>query len=256
MPTTILKIGGSVLTEKTDTPTPIPSAIERCAEEIASCHPSADNRLILIHGAGSFGHPQAKRHDSREGFTNFGIIEIHRSVKSLNELVIKALIENGVPAAPLHPFGCTVAENGRIAEMETAPIALMLARGIVPVLHGDVVMDRTLGASIISGDQIAPYLAVQFGASRIGFGTAVDGVIADGVTVPHITPETFESVRSHIHGSEGTDVTGGMLGKVRELLKIDIDSYIFNASKPDMVARFLSGEELGTRITRGASVRR
>jgi isopentenyl phosphate kinase len=76
-----------------------------------------------------------------------------------------------------------------------------------------------------------------------------------GVTVPHITPETFESVRSHIHGSGGTDVTGGMLGKVRELLMIDIDSYIFSAAKPGMVARFLSGEGLGTRITRGASVR-
>ncbi len=250
MPPTILKIGGSVLTEKTDTPTPKPSAIERCAAEIASYHPSADNPLILIHGAGSFGHPQAKKHDSPDGFTNSGIIEIHRSVTLLNELVVNALIENNVPAAPVHPFGCTVAEDGRISEMHTAPIALMLARGIVPVLHGDVVMDRTLGASIISGDQIVPYLATRFGASRIGFGTAVDGVIADGSVVPEITPETFEAVRSHIHGSEGTDVTGGMLGKVRELLGIDIDSYIFSAVKPGMIAGFLSGEEPGTRITK------
>ena len=249
MPPTILKIGGSVLTEKTDTPTPKPSAIKRCAAEIASYHPSADNPLILIHGAGSFGHPQAKKHDSPDGFTNSGIIEIHRSVTLLNELVVDALIKNNVPAATVHPFGCTVAEAARISEMHTAPIALMLARGIVPVLHGDVVMDRTLGASIISGDQIVPYLAALFGASRIGFGTAVDGVIADGRVVPEITPVTFEAVRSHIHGSEGTDVTGGMLGKVRELLGIDIDSYIFSAAKPGMIAGFLSGEEPGTRIT-------
>jgi len=81
-------------------------------------------------------------------------------------------------------------------------------------------------------DQIVPYLATQFGAVRIGFGTAAGGVIADGRVVPEITPETFGAVRSHIHGSEGTDVTGGMLGKVRELLGIDIDSYIFSAVKP------------------------
>ncbi len=250
MPPIILKIGGSVLTEKTDTPTPKPSAIKRCAAEIASYHPSAGNPLILIHGAGSFGHPQAKKHDSPAGFTNSGIIEIHRSVTLLNELVINALLKNNVPAAPVHPFGSTVADAARISEMQTAPIALMLASGIVPVLHGDVVMDRALGASIISGDQIVPYLATLFGAVRIGFGTAVDGVIVDGKVVPGITPRTFEAVRSHIHGSGGTDVTGGMFGKVRELLGIDIDSYIFSAVKPGMIAGFLSGEEPGTRITK------
>ena len=256
---TILKLGGSVLTEKTDTPTPKPAAIGRCAREIAASITPATSTppagvggpLILVHGAGSFGHPQAKEHDSPDGFTNFGIIEIHRAVTSLNDLVIEALVENGVPAAAVHPFGCMVAENGRIAEMETAQIGMMLARGIMPVLHGDVVMDRRAGASIISGDQLVTYLAVRFKAARIGLGTAVDGVLADGAAVPLITRANFESVRSYVQGSEGTDVTGGMLGKVLELLgiEIDIDSYIFNASKENVIAGFLSGDEPGTRIT-------
>lgn len=251
MSITILKLGGSVLTEKTDTPTPKPAAISRCASEIASSILPAGvgGPLILVHGAGSFGHPQAEKHRSPDGFTNFGIIEIHRDVSSLNDLVIEALVKNGVPAVPLHPFGCMVAENGRIAEMETAQIEMMLARGIVPVLHGDVVMDREIGASIVSGDQLATWLAVRFKAARIGLGTAVDGVLADGAVVPLITRANFESVRPHIQGSEGTDVTGGMLGKVLELLEVDIDSYIFNASKENAVAGFLSGDEPGTRIT-------
>ncbi|HIE32047.1 MAG TPA: isopentenyl phosphate kinase family protein [Methanosarcinales archaeon] len=251
MSITILKLGGSVLTEKTDTPTPKPAAINRCASEIASFVLSAGSGspLILVHGAGSFGHPQAKKHDSPDGFTNFGIIEIHRAVTSLNDLLIEALIKKGVPAAPVHPFGCMVAENGRIAEMKTAQIEMMFARGIMPVLHGDVVMDRGAGASIISGDQLATYLAVRFKAARIGFGTAVDGVLADGAVVPLITRANFESVRPHIQGSEGTDVTGGMLGKVLELLEVDIDSYIFNASKETVIAGFLAGDEPGTRIT-------
>jgi len=116
------------------------------------------------------------------------------------------------------------------------------------------VMDRRAGASIISGDQLATYLAVRFRAARIGLGTAVDGVLADGAVVPLITRANFESVRPHIQGSEGTDVTGGMLGKVLELLaiKIEIDSYIFNASKENVIAGFLSGGEPGTRITGAA----
>jgi len=252
MTLTILKLGGSVLTEKTNVPTPKPEAIKRCTREIAaSATPGdVDNSLILVHGAGSFGHPQAEEHDSPDGFSNFGITEIHRTVASLNELVIGALIESGIHAAPVHPLSCVVADDARIVEISSAPIAMMLARGIVPVLHGDVVMDRRRGASIVSGDQLVTYLAVQFGAARIGFGTAVDGVIVDGATIPLITPETFGGVRSQIHGSDGTDVTGGMLGKVLELLNIDMDSYIFDATNEGMVARFLSGEELGTRIAK------
>ncbi len=257
-PPTILKLGGSVLTEKTDTPTPKPAAIRRCAREIASSISQdspggAGGPLIIIHGAGSFGHPQAKGHSTPAGFTNFGIIEIHRAVASLNDLVIEALVKNGVPAVPLHPFGCLVAENGRIAEMKTDQIGMMLARGIVPVLHGDVVMDIKTGASIVSGDQLATYLAVRFKAARVGLGTAVDGVLADGAVIPLITRANFESVRPHIQGSAGTDVTGGMLGKVLELLaiEIDINSYIFNASKEDVIAGFLSGDEPGTRVAKG-----
>ena len=257
-PPTILKLGGSILTEKTDTPTPKPAAIRRCAREIASSISQdspvgAGGPLIIIHGAGSFGHPQAKEHSKPAGFTNSGIIEIHRAVSSLNDLVIEAMVENGVPAVPLHPFGCMVAENGRIAEMETDQIEIMLARGIVPVLHGDVVMDLKTGASIVSGDQLATYLAVRFKAARVGLGTAVDGVLADGAVIPLITPANFESLRPHIQGSEGIDVTGGMLGKVLELLaiKTDINSYIFNASKEDVIARFLSGDEPGTRVAKG-----
>ena len=45
------------------------------------------------------------------------------------------------------------------------------------------------------------------------------------------------------------DHLGQQLGKVLELLGIDTDSYIFNASKKNMIARFLAGEELGTRVT-------
>jgi isopentenyl phosphate kinase len=51
-------------------------------------------------------------------------------------------------------------------------------------------------------------------------------VITDGRTIPEIPPETFEATRSHINGSEGTDVTGGMLGKVRELLEIRLTDVI------------------------------
>jgi len=90
----------------------------------------------------------------------------------------------------VHPLSCVVADDARIVEISTAPIAMILKRDIVPVWHGD---GYGGGASIVSGDQLVTYPAAQFGAARIGFGTAVDGVIVDGATIPLITSETFRS---------------------------------------------------------------
>jgi isopentenyl phosphate kinase len=133
-------------------------------------------------------------------------------------------------------------------------IKLMLEKGFVPVLHGDVVMDLELGACVLSGDQIVPYLAKELKITRLGLVSAEDGVLDnDGKTVPEITPKTFERFKRYIRGSESTDVTGGMLGKVQELLELSktscITSYIFNAGKEDNIHRFLNGESIGTRIS-------
>lgn len=130
----------------------------------------------------------------------------------------------------------------------------MLERGIVPVLHGDVVMDSSLGTSVISGDQIVPYIAKQMKATLLGIGSATEGVLDDkSMTIPIISSKNFENVKMHIKGSENIDVTGGMLGKVKEMLDLsnstNITSHIFDAGKPGNVERFLKGEKIGTAIT-------
>lgn len=133
-------------------------------------------------------------------------------------------------------------------------IKLMLENGFVPVLHGDVVMDLELGACVLSGDQIVPYLAKELKIARLGLGSAEEGVLdKNGKPVPEITPETFENFKHYIRGSESTDVTGGMLGKVQELLELSktscITSHIFNAGKENNIYRFLDGESIGTKIS-------
>ena len=130
----------------------------------------------------------------------------------------------------------------------------MIEKGFIPVLHGDVVMDLELGACVLSGDQIVPYLAKKLGINRLGLGSVENGVLdKDGETVPEITPEKFETFKHYIKGSESTDVTGGMLGKVQELLELSktscITSHIFNAGKKDNICRFLNGESMGTTIS-------
>ena len=118
----------------------------------------------------------------------------------------------------------------------------------MPVLHGDVVMDRLRGSCIVSGDQLVTHLAAALKSRRVGLATDVPGVLANGSVVPRIDRSTVESL--DVGWSGNTDVTGGMRGKLAELLALadaGIDSHIFHVSK---IGRFLDGiEHGGTMIT-------
>ncbi|WP_319507024.1 isopentenyl phosphate kinase [uncultured Methanolobus sp.] len=248
---TILKIGGSVITDKSaDDGAARLDEIERIASEIAGF----DGKLIIVHGAGSFGHPQVKRFGLTGKFDHTGSIITHMSVRKLNTMVVEALNSAGVNALPVHPMACAVSNNSRIESMFLEQIEKMLENGFVPVLHGDMVMDSELGTSVLSGDQIVPYLAIQMNASRIGIGSAEEGVLDnEGEVIPTISNENFEKIKEYLGGSANTDVTGGMLGKVLELLKLSEQSsstsYIFNAGNSGNISDFLKGKNIGTAIS-------
>ena len=249
---TILKIGGSVITEKGSVSVAKKDDIERISQEIAAFKKEVKLPIILVHGAGSFGHPQAIEHMSK-GFNAKGAYITHTSVKSLNSMVVDSLNKAGLNALPVHPLSSCLLGNGKIVEFQTAQIKLMLERDIVPVLHGDVVMDRILGAAVLSGDRIVPYLATVTAASGIGAGSNVDGVLdKKGEVMKKITPHSFVDMKKDIMGAKDPDVTGGMLGKVSELVELSkkgISSRVFNAAKKNIVSKFLYGEDVGTLIT-------
>jgi isopentenyl phosphate kinase len=250
----ILKIGGSVLTEKKTVGGLKMEEIKRIAREIAV----KSENLILVHGAGSFGHPQAKAFKLNQGLADenySGVLITHRAVRELNDCFIEALLEQGIKAAPLHPFSCATLKNGRIASFECKVINAMLERDILPVLHGDVAIDVKRGVGILSGDQIVVYLAEQFKAKQIGLGTDVEGVLdGNGILIPVITPKSIKDVRKLLKASKDIDATGGMLGKVEELIELaraGVKSRIFNAAKRGNVEAFLSGEENFGTLIRG-----
>ena len=83
-----------------------------------------------------------------------GIYVTHRAVSALNEAVVSTLREAGVPGLGIHPLHEGVAANGRLVAFESRHLEQMLALGMVPVIHGDVVMDLSRGACIVSGDQL------------------------------------------------------------------------------------------------------
>lgn len=246
----ILKIGGSVITDKTRPSASRPDMIEQIAMELVACSMSG---LILVHGAGSFGHIQAAQYGLPERFSAEGLLKTHQSVVLLNSMIVDALFAAGASPVPVHPFSSTVLRDGRIEEMALSPIAEMSSRGLLPVLHGDVAIDLSRGSGIVSGDQIVSYLAERLRANRVVLGTDVDGIICEGRTLKEISRQDLGAF--DIGCGPGVDITGGMRGKLWELLDLadrGITSEIFNAVRPGNIKRVLLGEHLGT-IVRGSA---
>jgi isopentenyl phosphate kinase len=244
--TTILKIGGSVLTDKNKASAARPGEIARIAREIGE---GPDTGLVLIHGAGSFGHHQAHEYNLTGGLTDWsikGILPTHNAVASLSRMVVEALQMSGVDALPVHPLSCCTLDNGRIAQLYLGSINIMLRSGIMPVLHGDVAMDTSKGVGVLSGDQLVLCLARDLKADRVGIGTNVDGVLDNsGKVIREITPANIKEVKTLLSGSGGVDVTGGMLGKITELMTLaeaGIPSRVFNAETPGNVEKFLKND--------------
>lgn len=245
----ILKIGGSIITDKNRAATARTEEIERVAREIAA-YPCD---LILVHGAGSFGHMPAKKYGLPENFSREGIRVTHQSVVRLNDMMAEALVEAGADPVPVHPFSCTTLKDGRINSFALEPVKEMVRDGFLPVLHGDVAMDVSRKAGIISGDQIVPYLAYALKANTVAIGSDVEGVIFQGRPLKKITREDLSILGSDLGGSAGVDVTGGMKGKLLELLDLadkGISSTIFNASKEGNISRALRGGAVGTIVER------
>jgi len=246
----ILKLGGSVITDKSSGDCRVNRPVlDNIARELSA----RENVVpVIVHGAGSCGHPEAKEHHLDKGLDHTnkaGIFITHRAVCNLNDEVVNALRASGVEAVGIHPLDACTAKNGRLISFESSPVELLIQNGIIPVLHGDVVMDVGQGACIVSGDQLISYLAGKIAVDRIGLATDVAGVFdRDGEVIRHINRDNAGEIE--IRGSGSTDVTGGMKGKIDELLLLagaGIESELFHVSR---ISDFLDGRDNGgTRVS-------
>ena len=252
---TILKIGGSVITDKNGELAARTHEINRLAEEIQKANVK---NLIIVHGGGSFGHPSAQRYAIKEGSKEesqkIGFSETHHVMTVLNGLFMDSLIWHNVPAVSVTPSSCIITENGRIRHFEDTPIKTLLKMGFTPVMYGDAVLDAKLGFTILSGDQLVVALATKFNAERIVIGVDVDGLYDADPKVEktakmfaHLTLEELKRLQVKLSKTQTRDVTGGMFGKVSELVTAveqRIPVTIVNATKPNHVFRALEGERV------------
>ena len=256
----IVKLGGSVVTIKERPFTPNNRAIARLAEELRRADVKS---LIVIHGGGSFGHPPAKEYAIAEGYKNpeqlVGFSKTHRAMVVLNRLVVDALIQQSIPAVGVQPSAFIMTRKGRISDLNSALILRMLEMNLVPVLYGDAVLDVEQGFSILSGDQLMVSLAISLESRQIIIGVDVDGLYtadpklhADAKLIEDTSLVELKTFLGKIGKSMAVDVTGGMYGKIAELipaLERGIEAKIINARKANRLCKALMNQEVrGTRI--------
>jgi len=249
MTPTILKLGGSVITEKDRAETLDGAALDAAADAIADAFERGDaDELVLVHGGGSFGH----HHASEAGVTTTegtddaaDAVAIHGAMKTLNQFVLSRLHDRGVPALPVHPLSAGARDADGALDLPLKQAGTMLGEGFVPVLHGDVIATAGEGVTVLSGDEIVTAAAESLSAERVGLCSTVPGVLdTDDEVIPELT--AYEDAADALGGSDaGEDVTGGMAAKVRELLALGAPASVFGA---DDIGAFLSGDGPGTTI--------
>ena len=254
----LVKLGGSVLTDKSKTTTLRPASLRRLAGEIAA----SGREVIVVHGAGSFGHIKARKHRLHEGYLDDdqlpAVAEVQRDVRHLNLAVIDALRRAGLRPVSLPPSAIARLDDGVLSGLDVDVFRRYLDIGFTPVTFGDVVLDARRWFSICSGDLLMLALAESFRPKAAVFVADVDGVYtADPKRVKSakLLREVGPANLAAIDASSSTmdDVTGGLEGKLRRMIAVakfvDRCLLVNGLVKGRLLAALRDGRVVSTRVT-------
>jgi len=258
---TLVKFGGSLITDKNVASSYRQAVVERLAQEIQAARTANPNmQLIIGNGSGSFGHVEAAKYGTMAGVESaedwLGFTKVATVASEIGQYVAQTLAAADIPVLRVQPSASVIARDGVIQAMALDNIQTALTRGLVPLVHGDVAFDHVRGGTITSTETVFSYLAKHLPVERILLLGTEDGVYdAEKHTISHITAENLESYRAALGGSGGIDVTGGMLTKVMDMLTLasvrpGLQVRVMNGTVPDLLTNTLLYESSpGTLIT-------
>ena len=258
---TLLKLGGSLITDKNKAHTARTDVIRRLGNEIFSVWKKEPFPLILGHGSGSFGHIPAKKYGTRSGVRTAsewaGFAEVHAEATALNRIVTDTLRETGLPVISIVPMDSVRSSDGLVSSWDTAVIRKCIGEGLIPLIFGDTVFDSIRGGTILSTEDLFVHLCKTLPEPpRILLAGLEAGVWADYPENTRLIP-VIRANRSDddasIKGSEFPDVTGGMQEKVhlmKELIRSGQagSAVIFSGAAEGELIQVLNNKTAGTRI--------
>jgi len=224
MTLSIVKFGGSAITVKDRPFTVRRRALRSMCSQVLR-HVEKGGKVVVVHGGGSFGHPLAVRYKLNMGLSSdesyVGVALTRLAMRRLNEEVVKEFMKLGGRPYALEPSSSFVLEGGNVEEHLIKGVEVALEKGFLPILHGDVVLDKgKRGVTILSGDTIASFLALKLKADKLIYVLDVDGIYLEdpkkrpgAKLVKFLDREVLEKIEI---AASGSDATGGLVKKIKE----------------------------------------
>lgn len=242
----IVKLGGSIITEKSRYRTFRKRTTELIIKEIAGI----DEQIAVVHGGGSFGHIMAREYELPGTVTEkrrIGAAIIHKDMVDLNQMVTSILIDNGISAVSIPPSSHIIGSKKKYDVFDA-----YLKAGITPVSFGDIYLEDPATIGIYSGDQIMLDLSERFKPRRAVFISDVDGLY-DRNPKLYKDAKLLRSIYDDATiESSVADVTGGIKGKIETIKKMKEfvpEIYMLNGAKPERLRGIGTKDFLGTLIT-------
>lgn len=246
---TLIKLGGSVITDKN---TPYKARIEVIRKLAKEINNSGLTSLVLAHGSGSFGHTSAQKHGGKKGYkSKLGIAKVARDAMEINRIVMDVFIEEGLPVVSLRPMSMMFTEDGKLKLDLFKIIEEVLNQGLIPVVYGDVIWDKKWKSTIYSGETTLN----EIGIYLLKKGYRINKIIQVGETggvydlknktIPLINKKNWKEIKKYLFKNKRADVTGGMEHKIEEALniaKIGIRTLLINGNKTNELLNAILGE--------------
>ena len=227
----LLKLGGSLLTDKNKPFSIREDVVKSAVRQVIE----ANKKLILIHGGGSFGHPLAKKYSISKGLDKsipnqiLGVAETHQSMNKFNTYLINHFLENNYPVLSIQASSIFIKDSEVISTKSLDVIETSLDLDIMPILYGDIILDKQGSFSIISGDQIILALCQnlhKYNVSKVVFAMESDGLYVvdkdnseNSKLVTECYSNELDSLKLADLGQK-IDVTGGIKNKLNAIRKI------------------------------------
>ena len=262
---TLIKLGGSVITDKEVAESLRENVVQRLYSEIAKSLSSFEGKIIIGHGQGSFAHRPAAEYGTKQGFTHekskWGMVVTSAAVLKIHQRMLEYAVGAGLPVHTYRISNSLVTHKTKKEAWFAQNLLELLRLDLIPLTTGDVIADTAQGCTIWSTDTIFSFLASEFAKNehdykvgRVIHASDVPGVFdSSGALIPRITPETYDLFKDSIGLAKGVDITGGMSHKVAEAVflaqEFGIETQIVSGLEPEKVSQALSGKHVGTLIT-------
>ena len=244
----LIKLGGSIITNKQKPLTPNISAINKIAIQLKK----VNEPIIIVHGGGSFGHYWSVRYDMHTKpakYNKKGVAIVKNSMIELNKIILDSFLKNNLNPYCLPP---TDFMSGDKADTKKVKEILRIAKdGLVPVSYGDVLWHGQNKFYILSGDRIMGILAKVLKPRLAIFVLNVDGVYSDMKTKKLL--HEIKGQKTSI-SEVGMDVTGGMTRKIKEAIMISkggVNVFLVNGNKPERIVNAIKGKKFEGTVFRG-----